>query len=164
VVTGNDVTIRGPSSFYGSNQPLYLIDNVPSDAGAVASLNPADIERFEVLKGPSAAIYGVRGANGVIAIFTRRGRYIVRGKLTFEMLGYHRPLEFYSPTYGTEFDDLIEDKRSSLYWNPSVKTDSQGKAVIRFYNSEKASTFYVVAEGLSPEGELGRTERSYVVK
>ncbi len=164
VVNGNDVQIRGPSSFYGSTQPLYLIDNVPTDAGAVASLNPADIERIEVLKGPSAAIYGVRGANGVIAIFTKRGRYIIRGKLTFEMLGYHRPLEFYSPTYGTDFDDLIEDNRSSLYWSPSVKTDSHGKAIIRFYNSEKASTYYIVAEGLSPNGELGRTENSYLVK
>ena len=164
VVKGDDVQIRGASSLYGSNEPLYLIDNVPSDAQAVGTLNPSDIERIEVLKGPSAAIYGVRGANGVIAIFTLRGRYMIRGKLTFEMLGYHRPLEFYSPTYGTEFDDLVEDMRSSLYWNPSVKTDARGRAFIRFYNSEEASTFYVVAEGITPDGRLGRTERSYLVK
>ncbi len=164
VVTGNSVQIRGASSFYGSTQPLYLIDNVPSDAQSVEALNPIDIERIEVLKGPSAAIYGVRGANGVIAIFTRRGIYMIRGRITFDMLGYHRPLEFYSPTYGTEFDDLVEDMRSCVYWNPSVKTDSNGKALIRFYNSEEASTYYVVAEGISPDGRLGQTERSYLVK
>jgi hypothetical protein len=89
---------------------------------------------------------------------------MIRGKLTFDMLGYHRPLEFYSPVYGTGFDDLVIDERSSLYWNPAVKTNADGKAVIRFYNSGKASTFYVVAEGLSPDGSPGRAERSYLVK
>jgi TonB-dependent SusC/RagA subfamily outer membrane receptor len=164
VVSGNSVLIRGPSSFYGSNEPLFLIDNVPTDLAAVQSLNPNDIERIEVLKGPSAAIYGVRGANGVIAIFTRRGRFMIKGVLTFEMLGYHHPREFYSPRYGTDFDYLIEDNRTSLYWNPAVVTDGNGIARIRFFNSEKASTFYIVAEGIGPLGKIGQAERSYTVK
>jgi TonB-dependent SusC/RagA subfamily outer membrane receptor len=164
VVNGNSVQIRGPSTFYGSTEPLYLIDNVPTDAQAVAALNPNDVERIEVLKGPSAAIYGVRGANGVIAIFTRRGSYMIRGKLTFEMLGYHRPREFYSPKYGTEFDDLITDDRTGLYWNPNVRTDSTGKAMIRFYTSEVSSSFYVVAEGLTLEGKPGRAVSSFEVR
>ncbi len=164
VVSGNSVLIRGPSTFYGSNEPLFLIDNVPTDLAAVQSLNPNDIERIEVLKGPSAAIYGVRGANGVIAIFTRRGRFMIKGILTFEMLGYHHPAEFYSPRYGTEFDHLIVDNRTSLYWDPVVVTDGNGTARIRFYNSNKASTFYVVAEGISPHGKIGQAERSYTVK
>ncbi len=163
-VSGNTVQIRGPSSFYGNNQPLFLIDNVPTDIGAVQSLNTADIERIEVLKGPSAAIYGVRGANGVIAIFTKRGSFLIKGILTFDMLGYHRPQEFYSPVYGTAFDNLIIDDRSTLYWNPSVLTDSDGMARIRFYNSDKISTFYVVCEGLTTEGNIGQAERSYEVK
>lgn len=163
-VTGNSVLIRGPSSIYASNEPLYIIDNVPSDASAVASLNPNDVERIEVLKGPSAAIYGARGGNGVIAIFTHRGSYIIKGKLNFEMLGYHRPDEFYSPKYGTRFDDLITDTRSSLYWDPEVITDGTGTARIRFYNSEKLSTFYIVAEGISPDGSIGSSETSYPVK
>lgn len=164
VVTGNNVQIRGPSTFYGNTQPLFLIDNVPVDVSSVQSLNPNDVERIEVLKGPSAAIYGVRGANGVIAIFTRRGRYMIKGVLNFDMLGYHRPHEFYSPTYGTDFDNLVIDMRSSLYWNPSVLTDSTGVARIRFYNSDKASIFYVVAEGITKEGNIGSAERSYKVK
>ncbi|MFC2081460.1 TonB-dependent receptor plug domain-containing protein [Bacteroidota bacterium] len=163
-VSGDNVLIRGPSSFYGSNQPLFLIDNIPTDVTTVQTLNPSDVERIEVLKGPSAAIYGVRGANGVIAIFTKRGSYMIKGVLNFDMLGYHHPHEFYSPRYGTEFDDLVTDMRSSLYWNPSVITDSKGMAKIRFYNSDKASTFYVVVEGITMEGNIGRAERSYLVK
>ncbi|MCK4745851.1 MAG: Plug domain-containing protein, partial [Bacteroidales bacterium] len=69
-----------------------------------------------------------------------------------------------SPKYGTEFDDLVIDTRSSLYWNPSVVTEGTGTARVRFYNSKKTSTFYVVAEGVTLEGELGRSERSYTVK
>jgi TonB-dependent SusC/RagA subfamily outer membrane receptor len=163
-VSGNSVQIRGPSSFTQSNEPLYLIDNVPVDVNAVQSLNPNDVERIEVLKGPSAAIYGVRGANGVIAIFTLRGSYMIKGVLNFEMLGYHRANEFYSPVYGTEFDDLIVDTRSSLYWNPEVVTDGTGTARVKFYNSNKTSKFYVVVEGISPNGSIGSYERSYTVK
>ncbi len=163
-VSGNSVQIRGPSSLSGSNDPLFLIDNVPTDVNAVQSLNPVDVERIEVLKGPSSAIYGVRGANGVIAIFTKRGRFLIKGILTFDMLGYHRPREFYSPVYGTEFDDLVTDNRSTLYWNPSVQTDSTGVARLRFYTSEKASRFYVVSEGLTREGKIGFSERSFEVR
>jgi TonB-dependent SusC/RagA subfamily outer membrane receptor len=163
-VVGNSVQIRGPSTFTGSNEPLYLIDNVQTDVGAVQSLNPSDVERIEVLKGPSAAIYGSRGGNGVIAVFTKRGRFQVKGVLDFEMLGYHRPREFYSPVYGTEFDDLVIDNRSSLFWNPEIRTDKNGNAQIRFFNSDKLSTFYVVAEGISPGGSIGRAEKIYEVR
>jgi TonB-dependent SusC/RagA subfamily outer membrane receptor len=163
MVSGNSVQIRGPSSIHGSNEPLFLIDNVPTDVGAVQALNPADIERIEFLKGPSSAIYGVRGANGVIAIYTLRGRFMQKGILEFEMLGYHKPGEFYSPRYGTQFDDLVRDERSSLYWNPSVFTDSTGTARIRFYNADRKSRFYITVEGITRDGKIGQTERSYTV-
>lgn len=85
------VTIRGANSLRGDNQPLYVIDNVPqastgdfasSAVGGdfqiaqdpLSSLNPADIENITVLKDASAtAIYGSRGANGVILITTKKG-------------------------------------------------------------------------------------------
>lgn len=158
-VTGNSVMIRGPSSIYGSNEPLFLIDNIPVDVSAVQSMSPMDVERIEVLKGPSAAIYGVRGANGVIAIFTIRGRFMIKGKINFDMLGYHKPREFYSPKYGTEFDDLVEDFRSTLYWNPNIRTDSTGMAQISFYCSDRTSTFYIVVEGISTQGQVGSNEK-----
>jgi TonB-dependent SusC/RagA subfamily outer membrane receptor len=163
VVSGNSVLIRGPSSFIQSNEPLYLIDNIPTDVSAVQSINPNDVERIEVLKGPSAAIYGVRGANGVIAVYTLRGSYMIKGVLKFDMLGYHRAAEFYSPKYGTEFDDMVIDTRSSLYWDPEVRTDGTGTARIRFYNSDRLSRFYVVAQGVSADGQIGQAERSYLV-
>ncbi|MEM6966979.1 MAG: SusC/RagA family TonB-linked outer membrane protein, partial [Bacteroidota bacterium] len=84
------VVIRGNSSLTGENQPLYVVDGVPIDnqnlgsAGmwggqdwgdGISSLNPDDIETYTVLKGNSAAaLYGFRGANGVILITTKSGR------------------------------------------------------------------------------------------
>ncbi len=70
------VRIRGPSSFYGNTEPLYIVDGVPfrpGPGGALTGLNPYDIESIEVLKRPpETSLYGVRGANGVILITTRR--------------------------------------------------------------------------------------------
>jgi len=71
---GISVRISGPKTFYGSSEPLYIVDDVPVEAGPngnLSWLNPHDIASIAVLKyEASTAIYGVRGANGVIIIRT----------------------------------------------------------------------------------------------
>ena len=68
--------IRGPSSFYSSNEPLYIIDGTPfqpGPGGALTGVNPHDIASIKVLKDPSeTSVYGMRGANGVIVITTKK--------------------------------------------------------------------------------------------
>ena len=73
---GNSITIRGVSSLTSSNEPLFVVDGVAVGTGyrSVSSMNPNDVNRISVLKGPSAGIYGSRGANGVIIIETKRGK------------------------------------------------------------------------------------------
>jgi len=72
---GIAVRIRGTSSFYGNNEPLYVLDGAPftpAPGGVLRDLNPHDIESITVLKNPAdTGIYGVRGANGVIVIKTK---------------------------------------------------------------------------------------------
>jgi TonB-dependent starch-binding outer membrane protein SusC len=69
------INIRGTSSVIGSNDPLYIVDGVQITANDFATLNPNDFESFNILKDASStAIYGSRGANGVIVITTRRGK------------------------------------------------------------------------------------------
>lgn len=71
------IHIRGYGSINASSSPLYVVDGIPYD-GDLASINPADIESMTVLKDASAsALYGARGANGVVMITTKRG---VEGK------------------------------------------------------------------------------------
>lgn len=73
---GATIRIRGNSSLNGSNSPLMVVDGFPwGDAGNLKQINPDDIESIEVLKdASSAAIYGSRGANGVIIITTKKGK------------------------------------------------------------------------------------------
>lgn len=73
---GFRVRIRGVRTFSGSAEPLYVVDGVPLAAvGGTFGINPQHVARIDVLKDAgSTAIYGSRGANGVIVITTRRGR------------------------------------------------------------------------------------------
>ena len=73
--SGSEIRIRGGSSLSASNDPLIVIDGLPLSGVDLNSINPNDIESFSVLKDASAtAIYGARGANGVIIITTKKGR------------------------------------------------------------------------------------------
>lgn len=101
---GTSITVRGANSFYTTTQPLYIVDGVPygtdpngiptSDANSgtnqqinpLSLINPNDIESIEVLKDASAtAIYGSRGANGVIMITTKKGKNSGSKKPTVEV-------------------------------------------------------------------------------
>jgi Outer membrane cobalamin receptor protein len=69
------VRVRGNRSINASNDPLYVVDGIPLSAGSVGNINPNDIASIEVLKDASAtAIYGSRGANGVILITYKEGK------------------------------------------------------------------------------------------
>ncbi|TWI81465.1 TonB-linked SusC/RagA family outer membrane protein [Lacibacter cauensis] len=85
---GIKVRIRGASSISASNDPLYVIDGIPMNTGslsgnALADINFNDVESFEILKDAAAtAIYGSRGANGVVLITTKKGK---SGKAKFSV-------------------------------------------------------------------------------
>ena len=69
------IRIRGRRSFLGSSDPLFVVDGTPlhNVGGTLQDINPQDIERIDVLKDAgSTAVYGSRGANGVVLITTRR--------------------------------------------------------------------------------------------
>ena len=69
-----NITIRGNNSLTQSSAPLYIIDGLPTESSMATALNSADIESIDILKDASAtAIYGARGANGVIVITTKQG-------------------------------------------------------------------------------------------
>lgn len=70
-----NIVIRGAGSLTQSTAPLYVIDGFPSETSGLGALNPNDIESIDVLKDASAtAIYGSRGANGVVIITTKKGK------------------------------------------------------------------------------------------
>ena len=79
------IRVRGNRSLLASNSPLYVVDGVPLNSGGIEFINPKDIATMDVLKDASAtAIYGSRGANGVIIVTTKRG---AAGRMTLDYSG-----------------------------------------------------------------------------
>lgn len=71
---GLRIRIRGVNSFYGSTDPLYIVDGIaiqPNANGVLDAVNPSEVKSITVLKDAAAAIYGSRGANGVVVIETK---------------------------------------------------------------------------------------------
>ena len=90
--TVGSITIRGTRSISASSAPLYVVDGVPLQAGGIETINPRDIESIDILKDASStAIYGSRGANGVVLVTTKRGQegkmqLTYNGSMTFEKI------------------------------------------------------------------------------
>jgi TonB-linked SusC/RagA family outer membrane protein len=83
-LTGS-IPIRGVRSLLANNDPLYVVDGMIVHTGGIDNINPSDIERIDILKDASAtAIYGARGANGVVLVTTKKGK---QGRLTLNYAG-----------------------------------------------------------------------------
>jgi len=155
MVNGYRVIIRGVSSFHGGTDPLFLVDNIPVEPYNALSMVPAEVQRIEVIKGPEAAIYGSRGGNGVIAIYTKRGKFMIKGMIEFTMQGYSTPKEYYSPKYPYQADDPYTDDRRTLIWVPYLITDSAGNAQVSFHTSDVKGNYIISVEGIDYKGTPG---------
>lgn len=84
----SDITIRGINSGGAGSSPLYVVDGVPISAGDFSSINPSDIQSISVLKDASAtALYGSRGATGVILITTKKGEKSEKARISYRGAG-----------------------------------------------------------------------------
>ncbi len=135
IVTGNapgatsSIIIRGYNSLSASNAPLIVVDDAPF-GGRLNEINPAEIEKIDVLKDASStAIYGSRGANGVIIITTKRGRK--DGKFSVDYDGYHgigKSFRNFDMMNGEEYADY----RIAAYLgvnNPTIFDDVQKRVM-----------------------------------
>ncbi len=150
------IRIRGGNSINGGNEPLYVIDGFPvynnnneTSAGAnrgpnlnaLASLNPNDIESIEVLKDASAtAIYGTRGANGVVIITTKRGK-AGQNNIDFESYyGVQQPQGLIPMMNAREYAQMVNEGRANDGLAP-------------YYTDEQVAAF---GEGTNWQKELFR--------
>ncbi|WP_235942125.1 SusC/RagA family TonB-linked outer membrane protein [Aquirufa beregesia] len=111
---GPQIRIRGRRSFNASNDPLYVVDGIPL-SGGIDDINPSDITSMEVLKDASAtAIYGSRGANGVVIISTKRGKV---GKTIVSVDSYYgvnQQLGTIQVMNGSEFAEYKRESRRAV--------------------------------------------------
>ena len=154
------IFIRGALS-----PPLVLMDGVPLREYSIADIPVYDVESIDIFKEPNA-IFGARGANGVISITTRMGisssdsdterkgfNYI-----TYTPLGYQKPVEFYSPRYDTltAQQSSAPDYRTTVFWKPDIVVSGSGEASFEFYAADSPTTYSVVLEGLTTDGRIIR--------
>ncbi len=108
------ILIRGQRSIGASNAPLYVVDGVPlMSASAIETLNPRDIETIDILKDASAtAIYGSRGANGVVLVTTKQGK---TGKMSIDYTGTLTVSNIVDRSPSMSAADMIEFRRWAAY-------------------------------------------------
>lgn len=124
-----NINVRGVGTINGSSQPLYVVDGIPIATGSfsqigvgnqvlnsLADINPNDIESIDILKDAAAtAIYGSRGANGVVLITTKRGK---NQKTRFSYNTYFGTQEAWKkiePLPGPEFQELLQEMLANRF-------------------------------------------------
>lgn len=124
---------------------------ISEDLGAIAEYADRNkMTQSEAISRYSCVVFIETYPEGKIPVEPARG---VR-KTWIE--GYSKPTEFYHPDYTKLPKDI--DYRRTLYWNPAVETDENGKAVIEFYNNASCKTMKVSAETLTNDGTIGMSE------
>ncbi len=174
-ITSEGVIIRGNSSLTKSTTALILVDGTPIEGslGSIASIPAQDVHFVDILKGPRASIFGSKGAGGVIAIYTKNGseksnyskNYKTKGLINFIHPGYSQARKFYEPKYNiTNETSKKVDYRSTVYWNPTVKFNEDGKVRIYFYSADFETTYKVDLEGITSDGDIIKTESQLIIK
>jgi TonB-linked SusC/RagA family outer membrane protein len=111
---GPQIRIRGRRSFNASNDPLYVVDGIPLSSG-IDDINPNDIVSMEVLKDASAtAIYGSRGANGVVIITTKRGKAGSTVVSVDSYYGFNQELGTIGVMNGAQFAEYKRESRRAV--------------------------------------------------
>lgn len=146
--------------------PLYLLDGVPTSESSIFSFNPFDVYYIDILRGAQASIYGTRGSNGVIAIYSRPAelaKTIPRpGSLFLQFPGYYASKRF-------EFTDimksnLVKDPLGiTVHWNPSIKLNA-GKGHLEFDLPNEPGNYFIRMEGMAENGSPIFLEESILVQ
>lgn len=119
------IRVRGSTSLEGTNEPLYVIDGIPSEQADMIAINPDDIQSVDILKDASAAaIYGSRAANGVVLITTKRGVQSEKPQLGIKYFtNFDTQIENFSILNADQFREVIMNAAvNTLKVDPTNKT------------------------------------------
>jgi hypothetical protein len=158
-----DASRTPPTLAWRGGSPQLYLDETPTDPDFISSVNVNDVAYIKVFRPPFMG--GFNGANGAIAIYTRKGNDMKmtpgKGLSNNKVFGYTQIKEFYSPNYSS-FSKRNEEKdlRTTLYWNPAVIINAQKRqAVLSFYNNDVSQAFRVIIEGITSDGKLAHLEQ-----
>lgn len=140
---GANIRVRGFGSINASSAPLYVVDGVPYD-GNLAAINPNDIESMTVLKDASAgALYGARGANGVVIITTKKGAEKSSVNLKASWGFANRAIKRYNTVNQTEYAELMyEALRNGYVFDGGYSWDQAGDLARNSLSSKLGGEIY----------------------
>ena len=171
------INIRGIGSYAASSSPLYIIDGVPMEQG-VSTVNPEDIESMSVLKDASAsAIYGNRGANGVIIITTKKAKNAQDAEIKFDAKWGSNsrlvpqydvitdPAQYYETQYRALYNSQIYNGASEddahAYANASLLGNGTGGLGVQVYTVPEGQNLIGRNFKLNPNATLGYWDGDY---
>jgi len=168
--SGYIMQITNPlTGVYYDEPPLVMVDGVIiNDLTVLVDLNPELVEKIEVVKTPY--LVGDLILHGIVNVITRSGNFSNTTMPDYAVLLPYRvidkPSTIIAPDYSEEQNRLnrIPDLRNTLYWNPSVKTDINGKAEIEFWTSDLPGKYTINIEGISVTGEKVSIYKSFIVR
>ena len=173
---GSSIVIRGIGSMSASNTPLYIVDGMPYD-GSISDINPSDVESISVLKDAAAsAIYGARGANGVVLITTKRatsGDAVVKvdakwgsnSRLIPQYDVISDPALYYETHYKMMYNQMLYAGYSSAdayaYADANLFDQQNGGLGYQVYTIPEGEKFIGTNFKLNPNAKLGYSDGEY---
>jgi hypothetical protein len=157
MVVNGQIMLRGPTSVRLSSEPMFMVDGVVTPRNVFLNLPPADLDRIEVLKGSAAAIYGVRGSNGAIIAYTKRGDLERPRTVDFMMIGFQSDKEFATSDVRDHFYRQTNVNRT-LFWEPNFVPNEQGVANVVFQLNESPRNLSIILEGIDNNGNVAFKE------
>lgn len=160
----------------GNKTPIEIyVDGMPVDVNYLLSIEPKGIASIEVFNNDGLSGINQRSNTlGVVVVNMKEIKKVKMSKdqlkelfppnnvLTFKPKGYSEERKFYVPKYaGPKTSLQVTDYRTTIYWNPIVLTDKNGKGSFEFYNSDDKGPYKVILEGIDANGNVARSVYEY---
>ena len=145
---------------------LVIVDGIQQTGDGFSlldGLSVLEVESVEVLRNiGTTAIYGPKGANGVLIVTTKIGGKVgvsamAPNTVIHRSNGYHHIRTFFAPNYEIAQESHSQkDLRNTIHWEPNIVTNQEGKASFSFFTADRAGLYRVLIEGMDTEGRMVR--------
>jgi len=159
--TGNyEIIGRGSNSFISaSSSPLLVLDGFPTELALLENYYAQDIDFIDVVNGIQAASrFGSDAINGAIMVYTKTGagagitKKSAPGMINTEIYGFYKAREFATFDPDGVGNQSRPDIRTTLHWNPDLRTDIRGNAKDSFSTSDQDGIYIIIAQGIRSDG------------
>lgn len=158
-VRNDTIYLRASSSIAVGNSALILIDGIPVGSDALSLLLSSDIDFIDIIKGPRAAIFGSRAANGVIAVYTKTGNTSSKSSenstpssnIKFKHVGFIKTQEFNVEIHNIEKNNHLKNNSSTtLVWKPNLLLTNKSEVLLE--TKKEPGSYKITVEGLTFDG------------